>query len=162
MYDMAVPEVIPSEEARRRLPGMLSAIRRGGGGTRFVIGRHRRPEAVLLPLQDYERLVEDAGEAPDERDPARLVKEKRDEILRIARSHGASNVRVFGSVVRGDARPDSDIDFLVDMRPDWSLLDLGGLFSDLQELLGSGVDVVPAENLKPRIRDRVLREAVSL
>jgi uncharacterized protein len=87
---------------------------------------------------------------------------KREEILRVARRHGARNVRIFGSVARGDADSHSDLDVLVDLEPGRSLLDLGGLLVDLQELLGCRVDVVTEEGLRPRIRERVLREAVPL
>lgn len=92
----------------------------------------------------------------------RLIRDKREEILQIATLHGARNVRIFGSVARGDARPDSDIDVLVDMEPGRSLLDLGGLLMDLTDLLGHKVDVVTEKGLRARIRDRVLKEAVRL
>lgn len=91
-----------------------------------------------------------------------LLKNKRAEIFRIATQHGARNVRIFGSVARGEARPDSDVDFLVDMEEGRSLLDLGGLLMDLQDLLLCKVDVVTEKGLRERIRDRVLREAVPL
>ena len=91
-----------------------------------------------------------------------LVRNKREEVLQVARRHGASNVRVFGSVARGEASPDSDVDFLVDMEPGRSLLDLGGLLMDLQELLGRRVDVVTEQGLRSRVRERVLREAMPL
>ncbi len=91
-----------------------------------------------------------------------LLQSRRAEILNVATRHGARNVRVFGSVARGDARPDSDIDFLVDMEPGRSLFDLGGLLYDLQTLLGVEVDVVTEKGLRPRIREDVLREAVPL
>jgi len=91
-----------------------------------------------------------------------LLKEKREDILRIAAKHGARNVRVFGSVVRGEARPDSDVDFLVDMEPGRSLLDMGGLLMDLRDALGQEVDVVTERGLKTRIRERVLKEAMPL
>ena len=87
---------------------------------------------------------------------------RRDEILRIAAQHGARNVRVFGSVARGDATAASDVDILVDLEPDRSLFDLGGLLMDLQALLGLPVDVVTAKGLRARIRDEVLREAVPI
>ncbi|MFN0278508.1 MAG: nucleotidyltransferase family protein [Pyrinomonadaceae bacterium] len=88
-----------------------------------------------------------------------LVSKKRSEIERIARRHGATNIRVFGSLARGEADNDSDVDFLVDLEKGRSLLDLGGLLMDLQELLGRPVDVVTEKGLRPRIRERVLREA---
>ncbi len=87
---------------------------------------------------------------------------KRDDILRVAVKYGARNVRIFGSVARGEARPDSDVDVLVDLEPGRSLFDLGGLLMELQELLGCRVDVVTEQGLRPRIRERVLREAVPL
>jgi predicted nucleotidyltransferase len=71
-------------------------------------------------------------------------------------------VRVFGSVARGDADGSSDVDLLVDLDPDRSLFDLGGLLMDLTELLGADVDVVTEASLKPRVRNRVLAEAVAL
>ncbi len=91
-----------------------------------------------------------------------LLKTKQEDILRIAAKHGAHNVRVFGSVARGEADEDSDIDFLVEMEAGRSLLDMGGLLMDLRELLKRDVDVVTERGLKPRIRERVLREAVAL
>ena len=91
-----------------------------------------------------------------------LLKEKRQDILRIAAQHGAYNVRVFGSVARGEASPGSDVDLLVDLEPDKSLFDAGGLLMDLQTLLGREVDVVTEKALHWYIRDRVIREAQPL
>ena len=88
-----------------------------------------------------------------------LLQEKREEILRIAARRGAYNVRVFGSVARGEAGPDSDVDFLVELEPSRSLLDLGGLLMDLQDLLECEVDVLTEAGLRDRIRQRVLSEA---
>ena len=65
-----------------------------------------------------------------------LLKEKREDILRLAARYGAANVRIFGSVARGQAGPESDIDFLIDMEPGRTLFDLGGLLYELRELLG--------------------------
>lgn len=87
------------------------------------------------------------------------VMRQRDAILHLAAQRGARNVRLFGSVARGDARNDSDIDFLVDLAPGRSLLDLGGLLMDLQSLLGRPVDIVTEAGLRPRIRPQVLRDA---
>lgn len=92
----------------------------------------------------------------------RLLKEKRPEILRLAAEHGATNVRIFGSVARGEAGPDSDVDFLVDLdlsRVSWGG---GGLQVALEELLGCKVDLVTENALHWYIRDRVLQEAVPL
>lgn len=91
-----------------------------------------------------------------------LLHTKREDILRTANKYGAFNVRVFGSVARGEADAKSDIDLLVDMEKGRSLLDLGGLLIDLQDLLGCDVDVVTEQGLRERIRERVLKEAVAL
>jgi hypothetical protein len=87
---------------------------------------------------------------------------KREEILGLASKYGAYNVRVFGSVARGESDAHSDIDFLVDMESGRSLLDLGGLLMELQALLGCPVDIVTEKGLRQRIRERVLSEAVPL
>ena len=87
-----------------------------------------------------------------------MLKDKREDILRIAAKHGARNVRVFGSVAWGEADDQSDIDILVEMEPGRSLFDLGGLLMDLQDLLGGKVDVATETGL----RERVLREATPL
>ena len=95
-------------------------------------------------------------------DIAVQLQEKRDEILAIAAKYGAYNVRLFGSVARGEADGDSDVDLLVEMELNRSLLDLGGLLMEVQDLLGCSVDVVTEKGLRPRIRERVLREAIPL
>jgi hypothetical protein len=91
-----------------------------------------------------------------------LLKDQREDILRIARKHGARNVRVFGSVARGEARADSDVDFLVEMEPGRSLLDHVALIQDLEDQLGVRVDVVTEKALYQHLRERVLQEAVPL
>lgn len=91
-----------------------------------------------------------------------LLSEKREEIHRVAARRGASNIRVFGSVARGEAREDSDVDLLVDLEEGRSILDHAGLMVDLQDLLGRRVDVATPDALRQRIRDRVLAEAVPL
>jgi len=91
-----------------------------------------------------------------------LLKAKREEILRVCAKYGAYNVRVFGSVARGEPDEQSDIDLIVDFEPGRSLLDHAGLWLELQELLGVKVDVVSSRGIKPRIRERVLREGIPL
>jgi hypothetical protein len=91
-----------------------------------------------------------------------LVRRKRPAILAAARRRGASNVRLFGSVARGESGPDSDVDLLVDLEPGKGLLDLGGLLMDLQDLLQCRVDVATEDLLHDRIRARVLKEAIPL
>lgn len=90
------------------------------------------------------------------------IQSKRVEILRIAATHGASAVRVFGSLARGQAGPHSDVDLLVKMAPECSLLDHVALWQDLEELLGRKVDVVNEKALHQLIRQQVLEEAVPL
>jgi len=91
-----------------------------------------------------------------------LLGKKREDIIRVAARYGAYNVRVFGSAARGEAAKGSDVDFLVEMEDGRSLLDLGSLLQDLEELLGCKVDVVEKEGLHWFIRDKVLEEAVPL
>ena len=91
-----------------------------------------------------------------------LLVEKREEILRIAAKNGARNVRLFGSVVRGEADDRSDVDFLVTLEPGTTLLDHAALIMELEELLGRKVDVASDRGLRPRVRERVLNEAVQL
>lgn len=90
------------------------------------------------------------------------IQQKRADILRIAHEHGADNVRIFGSVVRGTAGPDSDLDLLVRMSPKSSLLDRIAIMQDLEDLLGVKVDVVNEKALHPVIREKVLQEGVPL
>jgi predicted nucleotidyltransferase len=92
----------------------------------------------------------------------KLIQAHREDILRIATRYGAYNVRIFGSVARGDADAGSDVDLLVDLEPGRSLLDLGGLLMELQDLLMCDVDVITEKGLRPRIRQYVLDEAVAL
>jgi predicted nucleotidyltransferase len=90
------------------------------------------------------------------------IRARREQILAIARTHGASDVRIFGSVARGDANAQSDVDFLVRLEPGRSLLDQGGLLMDLRELLGIQVDVVTEGALSGRFGEKVLNEAAPL
>ena len=90
------------------------------------------------------------------------MNDKRERVIRIAAKHGARNVRIFGSVARGEGDPSSDLDLLVDLDPGRSLFDLGGLLMDLQEFLDCRVDVITERGLRPRLREQVLREAIPL
>jgi predicted nucleotidyltransferase len=91
-----------------------------------------------------------------------VLKEKREEILRIAARYGAQKVRLFGSFARGQATESSDVDILVEMEPGRSLLDLVAIKQDLEDLLGRQVHVVTAPALSPYLRDEVLNEAIGL
>jgi predicted nucleotidyltransferase len=91
-----------------------------------------------------------------------MLHQLREEILSICAHHGASNVRVFGSVARGQANQESDVDFLVTLEKGRSLFDWGGLVADLEELLGIKVDVAPEDSLRPQIAEAALRDAIAL
>ena len=91
-----------------------------------------------------------------------VVSNKRQEILRIAAQHGVQRIRVFGSVARGEAGPQSDVDFLIEVGPRHSPFFPGGLVADLEALLGRRVDVVEPEGLYAPLRARVLTEAIPL
>jgi len=88
-----------------------------------------------------------------------LLKQQREKILSVASEHGMVNVRLFGSVARGEETPESDIDFLVDLEAGCSLLDLGGALIKLQELLGRKVDIVTERGLHWYVRDKIMNEA---
>lgn len=113
---------------------------------------------MSIPEIPNSRIESERGRSMD----IKVLREKREEILRVARRHGADNVRIFGSVARGEADLESDIDILVDLKPGRSLLDLGGLWSDLNSLLETKVDVFTENSLKKRVRERALKEAVPL
>lgn len=91
-----------------------------------------------------------------------ILGDKREEILRIAAKHGVTSIRVFGSVARGDAGPESDVDFLIELGPEVSPWFPVRFIRDLEELLGRRVDVVTRNGLHWYIKDRVLDEAVGL
>ena len=93
---------------------------------------------------------------------SRLLNDNRKEILNIAAKHGAKRIRVFGSMARGDARPESDVDILVDMEKGRSLLDIIAIKQDIEDLLNRKVDVVTEAAISPYIREEVLKEAANL
>jgi predicted nucleotidyltransferase len=99
--------------------------------------------------------------SPDQIHLQRL-RARRQDILGYAADHGARNVRVFGSTVRGESGVTSDVDLLVEMEPGRSLLDLVGLWQDLEELLGTRVDVLSDGGVSPHLRERIDAEAVPL
>ncbi|HLK79864.1 MAG TPA: nucleotidyltransferase family protein [Streptosporangiaceae bacterium] len=92
----------------------------------------------------------------------RQVRRKRRDLVAAAAAHDVTNLRVFGSVARGEDRPDSDVDLLVDLPPHMGLLGLGRVQADLEAILGAKVDLVPASNLKPAVRARAERDLVAL
>ena len=91
-----------------------------------------------------------------------ILKDKRDQIMRLAALYGVERMRIFGSLARGQATSESDIDFLVAFRRGKTLLDLIGFKQDLENLLGQKVDVVSEGGVSPHLRNRIFGEAVSL
>jgi predicted nucleotidyltransferase len=91
-----------------------------------------------------------------------LLRSRREEILDCAAEHGAADVRVFGSVARGETAAESDVDLLVRMESGRSLLDLVGLWQDLEDLLDTHVDVLSEGGVSPHLRDRIYADAVAL
>ncbi len=92
----------------------------------------------------------------------RILKDKRDEIIRTANRHGARTVHIFGSRARGEANPGSDLDLLVTLDEHASLLDIVAIKQDLEDLLGCKVDVLTEDAISPYIRDHVLKQAIPL
>ncbi|MGH9135625.1 MAG: helix-turn-helix domain-containing protein [Acidimicrobiales bacterium] len=125
-------------------------------------------------FETLQRLISSTGHrvhvdlVPDSARPAltgelgRRVRRHRDEIVRAAAAHGAHNVRIFGSVARGDEHPGSDVDVLVDLQPPRGLFTLMRLERDLEALLGVDVDVIPADSLKPDVRSAADRDVIAL
>jgi predicted nucleotidyltransferase/DNA-binding XRE family transcriptional regulator len=131
---------------------------------------HRQPAlrtlAALIQAADHE-LVIDVRQQP--RRLSRLsgpvgqrVRRRRQDLIAAAAAHGVTNLRVFGSVARGTDRPDSDLDLLADLPPDMGLLGLGRVQAELEAIVGSQVDLVPAGDLKPGVRARAGRDLVPL
>ena len=170
--------VLPAEvlrAARQRSHLSQTDLARRAGVAQSVISAYEsgRREPTVRTLA---RLIEATGHeleldvvtAPDQalglpNTPlGRRLRQRRKAIIQVAANRRARNLRVFGSVARGEDTEASDIDILVDLDRGVGLLDLIGLERELGELLGVDLDVVPADTLKPRMRDRVLREAVPL
>ena len=167
-------------EFRRKLSGITGRVQHRG--ERVIVSRNGKPAFAVVPVDDLEALQRledeidpaDARKAHSERGrniPLKRkhvmvslddIRRKRDVILHIAARHGARNVRVFGSFVRGEATEQSDLDLLVHMEQDRSLLDRIGMINDMEDLLGRKVDVVNDQALHHTLRDRILREVVAL
>lgn len=133
-----------------RLVALVSAIQFAGG-----LGEDR---AESGRSSAYDWSMADTRQ----RMPKSLAPREREDINRIAAAHGARNVRLFGSVRRGESNSSSDLDLLVDMSEVRSLLDLVALGDELEEALGVEVDVVTERSVSPYLRDRILAEAVAL
>ena len=161
-------------QARRDAGLSQVALAARAGVTQSVISAyesgHRQPSlptlAALVEAAGYELVAE------VRRQPRRLgrlsgpvgqrVRRRRHDIVAAAAAHGVSGLRVFGSVARGEDRPDSDVDLLADLPPGMSLFGLGRVQADLEAIVGTRVDLVPAEDLKPDVRPRAERDLVTL
>lgn len=127
---------------------------------RLLVMKNNRPVAVISGVERSRSSAPGAGRG--ERDALGEVLRKRALIATLAAAHGARTVHLFGSAARGKARPDSDLDFLVELEPGRNLLDLIGLENDLADVLGRKVDVVTLRAAKPRIRGSALRDAIRI
>jgi uncharacterized protein len=139
--------VISAYESGRRQPAVptLAALV-DATGSELIIGLRRQPRRMG-------RLSGPVG---------RRVRRRRNDMVAAAAAHGVRNLRVFGSVARGQDRPDSDVDLLVDLPPGLSLFGLGRVQAELEAILGTRVDLVPVQDLKPGVRERVEHELVAL
>ena len=153
---MAAEDTIAVSELARRTREVVERLARAPG-TRLVVMKNNRPVAVIAGV---ERSAPGAGaRAGGLREE---VLRRRELIASLARAHGARSVRLFGSAARGEERPDSDIDFLVELEPGRSLVDVIGLENDLSDLFGRKVDVVTKQSAKPRVLASSLKDAVRI
>jgi uncharacterized protein len=140
--------VVSSYESGRREPAF-------GTLERLIAATGHRLEIRLEPAPDARPGLPDTP-------LGRRLRQRRRQVLAAAEKHGASNVKVFGSVARGEDTPESDIDILVNLSPRSSLVTLGRLERELSDVLGMPVDVVPAEGLRPAVRAEAEEEAIPL
>ena len=91
-----------------------------------------------------------------------FIRERRENILKIAKDHGATNIKIFGSYARGDEQPGSDLDLLIELEPGRSLLDIIAIKQDIEDMINRRVDVVTARALSPYIREEIIKEAIAL
>jgi uncharacterized protein len=139
--------VISAYESGHRqpaLPTLMALV--AAAGYELVVGLRREPRRLG-------RLSGPVG---------RRVRRRRHDVVATAAAHGIRNLRVFGSVARGQERPDSDVDLLADLPPGMGLFGLGRVRSELEAILGTRVDLVPAQDLKPAVREHVAGDVVAL
>ena len=140
--------VVSAYESGRREPALSTLVRLvAATGHRVVLGLEPDPEARPgLPDTPL----------------GRRLRQRRTAVLAVASRHGAENVRVFGSVARGEDQPDSDVDLLADLAPGTGLFELGAFERKLTEVLGVHVDLVPSDSLRPKVRAEAEAEAIPL
>lgn len=149
-------EAQAADDLRARARAQLVAAARRGAAAGLT--QRQIAEAMGRSQPEISRLLHFLPSTPR----GRLLARHRDEVLRIARSHGARDVRVFGSVARGTDTPESDIDLVVTMPPETSLMALARIERDISAVLGCPVDVVSAETLRASIAERAQLEGVPL
>lgn len=159
---MPLTEVTPVAVARAELSNVLRRFR-DGDREPVILGSHRKAEAVIVPFEDYRSgAFHHGGPGAAAAPTLPELRRRRRLILRLADLSRLDRVRVVGSVARGDATADSDVDLLVDPRPGASLLDVAQFADDLEQLLGRPVDVISERALDP-VRDAgILVDAVAL
>lgn len=150
-------DVTPIAEARASLSKLIDRLAADAASAPVVIGAHRRPEAVLVSLDQYRRMSAPAPVPTLDR-----LRELRRVIDRLAHAANLSDVRVFGSVARGDQRSDSDVDLLVTPQPGATLFDLAQFELDMEVLLGVPVSAVSTASLDERRDARMLEDAAPL
>jgi len=139
--------VISAYESGQRQPSIPALARLiEAAGFELTLGLRRQPSRLR-------RLSGPVG---------RQVRRYRQDLIAAAAAHGIQNLRVFGSVARGEDRPDSDVDLLADLPPGLSLFRLARAEADLETILGTRVDLIPAADLKPGVRERAERDLVQL
>ena len=156
---MEPSDTIAVSELARRTRAVVERLA-GDPRVRLLVMKNNRPVAVISGIERSRAAV--PGAVSGARGALGEVLRKRDLIATLAMAHGARTVHLFGSAARGEARPDSDLDFLVELEPGRNLLDLIGLENDLADVLGRKVDVVTVRAAKPRIRGSALRDAVRI
>jgi uncharacterized protein len=175
---MAIAATSPGSllrDARRRANLSQTDVARRAGVAQSVVSAYesgRREPALstlarLISATGYRLEIgispgEDARPGLPDTPLGRRLRQRRKKVLDTAAKHGASNVRVFGSVARGEDAPQSDIDLLVDLSPGSGLVALGRLEHELTQVLGVPVDVVPADSLRPNVRIQTNQEAIQL
>lgn len=157
---MVTSEVLTVAEARMRLPTVLKHFRLDTEAEPVLVGSHRKADAAIVPIRQYRSLC--VGQATTSLGVLALLRQRTRLVKKLANISHIESVAVFGSVVRGEERTDSDVDLLVMPNPEASLFDLAQFAEDMEELLGHPVDVVSRRGLDP-VRDRnILSEAVEL